>query len=105
MAKVEEKTYLKPRLGRTVYCIYEGGIFVDTVGYLGKDSFIVDSFGSSTYEDSWKWYYDGYNKEWFTNLAKAKKALLEQEDNTGRLKLKIVKVYDDWYEVREVGEE
>lgn len=102
---MEEKTYLKPKLGRTVYCIYEGGIFVDTVGYLGKDSFIVESFGSSTYEDSWRWYYCDYNRDWFTNLAKAKKALLEQEDNTGRLKLKIVKVYDDWYEVREKDEE
>lgn len=97
MSKVEEKKYLKPKLGRTVYCIYDGGIFVDTVGYLGKDSFIVDSFGGSTYEDSWKWNYDDYNSLWFTNLAKAKKALLEKMDNTGTHKFKIVQTYPDWY--------
>lgn len=104
MSKVDEKTYLKPKLGRTVYCIYDGGIFVDTVGYVGKNSFIVDSFGSSTYEDSWEWYYDTYNSDWFTNLAKAKKALLEQMEDEYGCEFKIVKVYDDWYEAKEKGE-
>lgn len=104
MSQTEEKKYLKPRLGKTVYCIYGDGIFVDSVGYLGKDSFIIEGFGGSTYEDSWEWYYDQYNSLWFTNLAKAKKALLEQMDNTGAYKFKIVKVYDDWYRVEEKGE-
>ena len=101
---MEEKTYLKPRLGRTVYCIYDNGIFVDTVGYLGKDSFIVESFGSSTYEDSWEWYYNQYNVDWFTNLAKAKKDLLTKLQDEYNCEFKIVKVYDDWYEVREKEE-
>ena len=33
-------TKVKPKLGRKVYCIYETGIMVDRVGYVGKDSFI-----------------------------------------------------------------
>lgn len=43
---------MKPKLGRKVYCIYGTGILVDTVGFVGKDSFIVDSFGSPTESDS-----------------------------------------------------
>lgn len=36
---------MKPKIGRKVYCIYGTGIMVDYVGYVGKDSFIVDSYG------------------------------------------------------------
>ena len=43
---------MKPKLGGKVYCIYGTGIAVDTVGFLGKDSFIIDSFGPATEMDS-----------------------------------------------------
>lgn len=88
---------MKPKIGRKVYCIYDTGIFVDTVGYIGKDSFIVDSFGGCTEEDSWEWYYDDYDEEWFTNLAKAKKALIEKYQPRYEGKLKVKKFEDDWY--------
>lgn len=51
---------MKPRLCRKVYCIYNKGILVDTVGFLGKDSFIIDSFCLATESDSWEWDYDMY---------------------------------------------
>ena len=35
---------MKPRLGKKVYCLYNDEILVDTVGYLGKNSFILSSF-------------------------------------------------------------
>lgn len=106
MAKVEEKTYLKPKLGRTVYCIYHDEcIFADTVGYLGKDSFIVDSFNNCTNEDSWEWYYGCYNLDWFTSLAKAKKYLRELLEEKGERDFKIVKIKDDYYEVKGKWEE
>lgn len=72
---------MKPRLEQTVYCIYEGydlAIFADKVYAIGKDSFIVEGFGKDTYEDSWEWWFKDYNKTWFTNLDKAKKAIRKQ---------------------------
>lgn len=105
MSKSEEKTYLKPKLGRTVYCIYHDAcIFTSTVAFLGEDSFIVDSFNNCTNEDSWEWSYGCYNLDWFTNLAKAKKYLRELLEETEGREFKIVKVDNDYYEAREKGE-
>lgn len=88
---------MKPKLGRKVYCIYGTGILVDTVGFLGKESFIIDSFGSATESDSWEWDYDMYDNEWFTNLSKAKKKLISMYENRYEDKLKIAKITDTWY--------
>ena len=98
MGRVEEKHYFKPKLGKTVYCIYNNGIFTDTVGYLGTDSFIVDSFNRCTNEDSWEWGFDLYNQLWFTSLSKAKRHLKERLEEEHDRKIKIVKVSEDYYE-------
>ena len=90
-------TKVKPKLGRKVYCIYETGIMVDRVGYVGKDSFIVESYGLSTVPSSWEWNYDMYGKRWFTNLSEAKKVLIDIYKERYENKLKIVKIADDWY--------
>ena len=55
---------------------------VDRVGYVGKDSFIVESYGLSTVPSSWEWNYDMYGKRWFTNLSEAKKVLIACIDRT-----------------------
>lgn len=92
---------MKPRLGRKVYCIYGQTILVETVGFLGKDSFIVENFGEDTYANSWEWSYDTYDKNWFTNLAKAKKELLARFEDEG-YNLKIVRFSGrggEWYEL------
>lgn len=88
---------MKPKLGKKVYCIYDTGILVDTVGFLGKDSFIIDSFGPATESDSWEWDYDMYDNEWFTNLSKAKKKLISIYEDRCEGKLKIAKITDTWY--------
>ena len=89
---------MKPKIGRKVYCIYQDGIFVDTVGYLGKESFIVDSINSGgTEDDSWEWNYEDYNVQWFTSLAKAKKALIERYQDRCEGKLKVTQITEDWY--------
>lgn len=90
---------MQPKLGQKIYCIFGDGIFKDTVGYLGKDSFIVSSFNSGTESDSWEWLFKAYDVQWFTNLAKAKKALIEQfaEDYEG--KLKVTKMEDNWWQL------
>jgi hypothetical protein len=89
---------MKPRIGRKVYCVYHDGIFVDAVGYVGKDSFIVESVLSGTNEDSWEWFYEQYGKDWFTSLAKAKKELLSRFEEEG-MKLKVFKINDNYYEL------
>lgn len=88
---------MKPKLGRKVYCIYGDGILVDTVGFLGKDSFIIDSFGPVTKSDSWEWYYDDYETQWFTSLKKATEALINEWKDRYDGKLKITKITTDWY--------
>ena len=88
---------MKPKLGRKVYCIYRDGIFVDTVGWTGKESFIVNGFGTATESDSWEWLYDDYNVNWFTSLSKAKKALIEHWKDRYEGKLRVVKFDESWY--------
>lgn len=88
---------MKPKLGRKVYCVYGIGIFVNTVGFLGKESFIVNSFGSGTESDSWKWDYDMYDIECFTDLSKAKKKLIDNYKDKYEGKLKVTKISDIWY--------
>lgn len=88
---------MKPRLGRKVYCIYGDGILVDTVRFIGKDSFIIDSFGEETEPDSWEWDYDLYGEKWFTSLSKAKNKLIDNCKNKYEEKFKVTKFSDTWY--------
>ena len=100
-----ERDYLKPTLGRKVYCVYDGiYILVKTVGYIGKESFIIEAFSEDYCFDSFEWYYNGYNETWFTDLTKAKKKLLEVAYRAEGKKLKVIKKADDYYEVGYKGE-
>lgn len=90
---------MKPGLGRKVYCIYDEGILVDTVKFIGQNSFIINSFGEETEPDSWEWGYDTYNEKWFTNLSEAKKKLINILKDKYEEKFQIVKKTDAWYMV------
>ena len=68
---------MKPSIGRKVYCIYKNEIFEEEVGYLGRDSFIVDDFSELRLFDSLEYFYDEYQLTWFTSKARAKKKLKE----------------------------
>ncbi len=97
---MKDKQY-KPPIGKKVYCIYyDDCIIVEEVGYLGKESFIIAAFDDSYNFDSFEWYYKDYNETWFTNLAKAKKKLLEVADREDKEELKVVKINDTYYEVK-----
>lgn len=90
---------MKPSIGRTIYCIYQNGINEDNVGYLGKDSFIVDDFSDLRRFDSLEYFYDDYQRTWFTSLPQAKKALLSKlhrEYPDSKFKLK--HTCDDYWE-------
>lgn len=95
---------MTPKIGQKVYCIYHDGIFRDTVGYLGKESFILDSFRSGTDEESWEWDFDTYDTDWFTSIAKAKKALLDRFKDYRTCKVRVVKVRDTWWEIEYLGD-
>ena len=88
---------MKPEIGTKVYCIYGDGILVDEVAFIGKDSFIIESFHSLTYEDSWEWYYEDYDEKWFSNPEKAKEELLCKYGDSFRIE----KVTDNWLQVFE----
>lgn len=92
---------MKPEIGTKVYCIYKSGILVDRVAFVGNESFIIENFGGSTYEDSWEWYYEDYEMEWFTNLVKAKEELLSRFKEKYGNNLKVKKVYDSWYQIED----
>lgn len=99
---------MKPKLGTKVYCIYNDGFFVDTVGYLGKESFIINGFGGSTEEDSWEWNYDKYGQSWFINISEAKDKLFElykDEYDAEESELIVKKINEDWYQIVDLNEE
>ena len=96
---------MKPEINTKVYCIYHDGILIDNVAFIGKDSFIIESFHNLTYEDSWEWYYEDYNKNWFTDFDKAKEELLSRYTKKYKDKFKIVKITDTWHQVFEEDEE
>lgn len=95
---------MKPEIGTTVYCIYHDGILVDKVAFVGTESFLIESFGSATYEDSWEWYYEEYKEKWFTDIEQAEEKLLSIAEEKYKEKLIIVKHSDDWYDLVEVDE-
>lgn len=72
---------MKPKLGTKVYCIYGDGFFINTVGYLGIESFIISNFGDSTEKDCCELYYDKYSQNVFTDISKAKDKLFELYKN------------------------
>lgn len=101
---------MKPSLGRTVYCIYNGweelSVFSDKVYALAKESFIVEGFGKDTMEDSWEWQFKDYGTEWFTSIAKAKKEILRKAREEYDFKKPVlIQKYDDEWVIREKGEE
>lgn len=96
---------MKPEIGSKVYCIYREGILVDNVAFIGNESFIIESFGIDTYEDSWEWYYEDYNNKWFTDIEKAKEKLLSIAEERYEERLKIKQICDDWYKLVEVEDE
>lgn len=92
---------MKPSLGRTVYCIYRESILREEVYAIGKESFIVGSFGEDTCTDSWEWWFEDYDKLWFTSLDKAKKALLDSDEAKRYINPTIVRMANGYYELQE----
>lgn len=70
---MEKKEY-KPKIGKKIYTIWTGDIIEDRVGYLGKDSFLLEGYDMKVEPE---YYYEDYNEKWFTSLAKAKKRCKE----------------------------
>lgn len=70
----------KPRIGQTVYIIYDHQIIKEVAGYIGKDSFIIEDF-NLCYEDAREWFYEEFGKTWFKSLKSAKDYLKVEYPN------------------------
>ena len=81
--------------------MYDDGILVDRVAFLGNESFIIESFNHGTFEDSWEWYYEDYEIEWFTDPEKAKEERCSRYMERHGECPSIKKVNDRWYEIEE----
>jgi hypothetical protein len=93
---------MTPKLGQKVYCVYNDDcILVETVGFIGKYSFIIENFADDVNFDSLEWFYEDYNDLWFTDLSKAKKRLREIYYERYKTKAKKITNRGDWYEVEE----
>ena len=62
-------------LEQKVYLIHYNSITVETVYAIGKDAFIRSGFDDASYLPN-EYFFDEYEKRWFTDLEKAKKYLL-----------------------------
>lgn len=70
---------MKPKNGREVFVIYHGAIYKEVIYALGKDFFVVGSTFDTGKCDDYRcrvYYYNHYNHTWFTEISKAKSALL-----------------------------
>lgn len=66
-----------PKIGQTVYVVYDGEIFVEKVYALGKDAFIVAEWKNSAIKtDFFEWHYDDVGSTWFTDFGSAKEYIL-----------------------------
>lgn len=74
---------MKPQVGTTVYCLWNNCILRHTVGYVGKQSFIIEAFRNDVEFSSLEWDYDEYDITWYKTLPKAKKALISQNGGHG----------------------
>lgn len=78
--ELKEKEMKIPKIGSTVYILSQfdaGYITKETVGFVGKESFVLDNFQDYNLDEVEQFYND-YSTTWFTSLAKAKKAALAE---------------------------
>lgn len=86
---------MKPKIGTNVYCIYEDSIAKYKVGYIGKNSFIIDELHEDLIFNVLEWQFEDYDKQWFTSLAKAKTEICKRYPNA-----KLFKRNDDYWAVK-----
>lgn len=92
---------MKPKLGRIVYILYDLSIIKTRVGYIGKDSFIIEDFSEDVLFDSLEWWYEDYGKTWFTSLTDAKQQLIKEAESSGILNARIKKIDEGYWEIKE----
>lgn len=75
-----DKYYKKPRIGSKIWVLIHGdvnyaeGACTETVGYLGKESFVLEDFRNIVDEVS-ELRYEDYNTVWFSSKKDAVKRL------------------------------
>lgn len=82
----------KPKIGKKVYCIVDEWIVKYVVGYLGKDSFIIEDYWNVSIDN---FGYEDFGETWFYTIKDAKEKMLANEGD----EYKIVKIYDDEWRI------
>lgn len=67
---------MKTKIDQEIYCLFEDQLTLERVGFIGKDSFILDRYNDYR-EECRELYYEDYNKTWFKSFDSACKALLK----------------------------
>lgn len=93
---------MKPKIGKIVYIVdkYWYSITRDIVGYLGKDSFIVEGYRFR--DDNAEQYYESFDEKWFYSFEKAKKCLKDKFEKTGwdrETKFSFKKYGDNYWQI------
>ena len=91
---------MKPKIGEKVYRIWQYQIYLETVGYLGSESFIIEDY---SYKDDVEYEYSDYGKVWFRDLEKAKKVLRKKFPK--KAKVIIEQANDEVWEAYEEDEQ
>ena len=89
-------------IGTTVYCIYGNSILKHKIGYIGKESFIVEDFNDNVRFDSLEWFFNEFDVCWSFNLSRAKELLINTQERYEGGKWKVVKIEDDYWEAEAI---
>ena len=90
---------MKPKINEKVYTIWGENIILETVEYLGEDSFLIQDYENKSdacYD------YSDYDVTWFRNLDRAKKRLLKKmKEYYPKSKIIIEQTDEDMWEAYE----
>lgn len=107
---LDDLDYVEPDIGETIYFITDISITKTKVGFIGKESFLIEEYGEvqSPYME---WYYKDFGIGWFSTFEQAKDMLLylhygecldeivvvggEEEDGSGYWEVMDKEIYED----------
>ena len=88
---------MKAKIGDKVYTIFQDAIYLETVKFVGENSFLIDGF-ESKYDSEYK--YDDYDETWFYDLEKAKTFLYNRlEEENPDSNIIVAQITDSLWEV------
>lgn len=87
------------RIGRPIYCIVGDSIIPEKIGFIGAESFIVESINDFTLFCNSEYFYSEENERWFFTLTDARKALAKQKFVSVEKVVRREFNHSEWWEV------